>query len=45
MIGAASHNIPLQEKTFKDCIAALVPPKFLEVNLKAFEAGRKITQK
>jgi indolepyruvate ferredoxin oxidoreductase beta subunit len=45
MIGAASHYIPLQEKTFKDCIAVLVPPKYLEINLKSFEAGKKSIQK
>jgi len=39
LIGAASHYIPLQKQTFIDCITALVPPKFLDVNLKAFEAG------
>ncbi|MDY0267031.1 MAG: indolepyruvate oxidoreductase subunit beta [Methanimicrococcus sp.] len=41
MIGAASNFIPLQEQTFKDCIKILVPPKFLEVNLKAFESGKE----
>lgn len=39
MIGAASHYIPLEKQTFIDCIRALVPPKFLDVNLKAFEMG------
>ncbi|MDV0447361.1 hypothetical protein MsAg5_12470 [Methanosarcinaceae archaeon Ag5] len=41
MIGAASNFIPIQEKTFKDCIQALVPPKFLDVNLKAFDLGKE----
>jgi indolepyruvate ferredoxin oxidoreductase, beta subunit len=45
LIGAASHYIPLQKQTFIDCITALVPPKFLDVNLKAFEAGRDKIQK
>jgi indolepyruvate ferredoxin oxidoreductase beta subunit len=45
MIGAASHYIPFSENTFKECIAALVPPKFLEINLKAFQAGRESIQK
>ncbi|WNY29136.1 hypothetical protein MmiEs2_13530 [Methanimicrococcus stummii] len=44
MIGAASHFIPLQEQTFIDCIKALVPPKFLDVNLKAFELGKESVQ-
>ncbi|WNY27643.1 indolepyruvate oxidoreductase subunit beta [Methanolapillus ohkumae] len=41
MIGAASNFIPIPEQTFKECIRALVPPKFLEVNLKAFEMGKE----
>lgn len=45
MIGAASHFIPLQEQTFIDCIKALVPAKFLDVNLKAFELGRENVRK
>lgn len=45
MIGAASHYIPLQKQTFIDCIRALVPPKFLDINLAAFEAGRKNVRK
>ena len=45
LIGAASHYIPLQKQTFIDCITALVPPKFLDVNLKAFETGRDKIQK
>jgi len=45
MIGAASHYIPLMEQTFIDCIQALVPPKFLEANLKAFQMGKESVQK
>jgi len=45
LIGAASHYIPLQQQTFIDCITALVPPKFLDINIKAFEAGRNSIQK
>jgi len=45
MIGAASHYIPLQKQTFIDCIRALVPPKFLDINLEAFEAGLKSIRK
>ncbi|WNY25845.1 indolepyruvate oxidoreductase subunit beta [Methanolapillus millepedarum] len=41
MIGAASNFIPIPEKTFKECIQALVPPKFLDVNLKAFDMGKE----
>lgn len=44
MIGAASHYIPLQEQAFIDCIKVLVPPKFLDVNLKAFELGKESVQ-
>ncbi|WNY23778.1 hypothetical protein MmiHf6_10930 [Methanimicrococcus hongohii] len=44
MVGAASHYIPLQEQTFIDCIKVLVPPKFLDVNLKAFDLGKKSVQ-
>ncbi|MCL2141365.1 MAG: indolepyruvate oxidoreductase subunit beta [Methanimicrococcus sp.] len=45
MIGAASHYIPLQKQTFIDCIRALVPPKFLDINLSAFEMGFDSIQK
>ena len=45
MIGAASRYIPLQKQTFTDCIRALVPPKFLDVNLNAFEMGYESIQK
>ncbi|MDR2943981.1 MAG: indolepyruvate oxidoreductase subunit beta [Methanosarcinales archaeon] len=45
LIGAASHFIPLQEQTVIDCIKALVPPKFLEVNLKAFDSGKQSVSK
>ena len=45
MIGAASHYIPLAEQTFIDCIRVLVPPKFLDANLAAFNAGKESVQK
>ena len=41
MIGAASRFLPLSEETLKDCIAKLVPPKFVETNISAFNAGKE----
>jgi indolepyruvate ferredoxin oxidoreductase, beta subunit len=40
MIGALSRHLAFDEAIWRDAIAALVPAKVLEVNFKAFEAGR-----
>jgi indolepyruvate ferredoxin oxidoreductase beta subunit len=44
MMGAASHFIPFPEQTFINSLKASVPPKHLDLNLAAFEAGRKSIQ-
>lgn len=40
MIGALSNHLDISEDTWRDAITALVKPRFLELNLKAFDAGR-----
>lgn len=40
MIGAVSNYLPLKPETLRDVIAKSVPPKTVNVNLKAFEFGR-----
>ncbi len=41
VLGAASHFLPLSIKSLRSAVAKLVPPKTVELNLKAFEMGRK----
>lgn len=41
MMGAASQFIPLKTASLVESVSRLVPPKTLEINLKAFELGRK----
>jgi len=38
---SAMRGFPLKEKALKDTIKERVPPKTIELNLKAFEMGRK----
>ena len=40
MMGAASYYIPLKTESLVQSVSQLVPPKTLEINLKAFELGR-----
>ncbi|MBM2829023.1 MAG: hypothetical protein HW408_1555 [Actinobacteria bacterium] len=40
MVGAASHFLPLDEKTYIDALRAFLPEKIVEVNVRAFRAGR-----
>ncbi len=40
MCGAASHFLPIPEEVWKGAIERRVPPKFKDVNLRAFELGR-----
>ncbi|PKQ38771.1 MAG: hypothetical protein CVT59_01420 [Actinobacteria bacterium HGW-Actinobacteria-1] len=40
LLGAASYGLPFAEQTWRDIIAARVPPKTVEDNLRAFELGR-----
>jgi indolepyruvate ferredoxin oxidoreductase beta subunit len=41
LLGRLSHYFDFSMEAWKNAIKACVPPKFLEVNLKAFELGRK----
>lgn len=41
MVGAVSGYLPIPKETLLESIKALVPQKTIEVNLRAFEMGRK----
>ena len=41
LMGALSTGLPFDEASWKDVIAARVPPKTVEANLRAFELGRQ----
>jgi indolepyruvate ferredoxin oxidoreductase beta subunit len=41
MLGAASPSIPLKPESLLDAVKRLVPKKTIDINLKAFELGRK----
>jgi indolepyruvate ferredoxin oxidoreductase beta subunit len=41
MVGAVSGYLPIPKETFLESVKALVPQKTIEVNLRAFEAGRQ----
>ncbi|AKB43071.1 indolepyruvate oxidoreductase subunit beta [Methanosarcina vacuolata] len=41
MVGAVSGYLPIPKETLLDSVKALVPQKTIEVNLRAFEAGRQ----
>jgi len=45
LVGALSSLLPVPEEVFLDVIKARVPERLLEVNLKAFAAGRKQGEK
>jgi indolepyruvate ferredoxin oxidoreductase beta subunit len=40
MVGAASGYLPLDVGTMLDCVKKMVPPKTIDINVKAFEMGR-----
>lgn len=44
MVGAVSTFLPMAPAVYEEIISARVPAKFRDVNLKAFAAGRKISQ-
>lgn len=44
MVGAMSTFLPMDVAVYEDIINTRVPERFREVNLKAFAAGRKITE-
>lgn len=41
MVGAVSGYLPISKETLLDSVKALVPQKTIEINLRAFEAGRQ----
>ncbi len=41
LLGALSNILEIDAKTWLDVIVARVPPKFVELNRKAFQAGRE----
>jgi indolepyruvate ferredoxin oxidoreductase beta subunit len=45
LMGALSTGLPFDEAVWKDVIAARVPPKTVEANLRAFELGRQACMK
>ena len=44
MVGAMSPFLPVNSDVYEDIIRAQVPEKFREANLRAFEAGRKVSE-
>ncbi len=44
MVGAMSTFLPMDVSVYEEIINTRVPERFREVNLKAFAAGRKITE-
>lgn len=41
MIGGLANHLDIEDSIWRESIAALVKPQFVELNLKAFEAGKK----
>jgi indolepyruvate ferredoxin oxidoreductase beta subunit len=44
MVGALSAFLPVDEANFEEIIRKRVPQKFIDVNLKAFAAGRNASK-
>ncbi|MCQ6962035.1 indolepyruvate oxidoreductase subunit beta [Methanolobus chelungpuianus] len=44
MVGAVSNYLPVSPEVMLDCVRELVPPKTVDVNIKAFELGRAQTR-
>jgi Pyruvate/2-oxoacid:ferredoxin oxidoreductase gamma subunit len=40
MVGAGSHFLPLPEEAYVEALRVALPEKILEVNVRAFRAGR-----
>lgn len=45
MIGALSNHLDIEDAIWRQAITNLVKPKFLELNLKAYEIGKKAAAK
>lgn len=44
MVGAVSNYLPLSVDTMLECVRELVPPKTIDINIRAFEMGKSVTQ-
>jgi indolepyruvate ferredoxin oxidoreductase beta subunit len=44
MVGAVSTFLPMAASVYEEIISARVPPRFKDVNLKAFAVGRQVSQ-
>ncbi len=44
MVGAVSNYLPVSVDTLLECVKELVPPKTVDINVRAFEMGRSVTQ-
>ena len=44
MVGAVSNYLPVSVDTILECVRELVPQKTIDINVRAFEMGRSITQ-
>ncbi len=44
MVGALSNYLPVSFDTLLECVRELVPPKTIDINVKAFELGRSAIQ-
>jgi indolepyruvate ferredoxin oxidoreductase beta subunit len=44
MVGAVSNYLPVSVDTLVECVRELVPPKTININVKAFEMGRYVTK-
>lgn len=42
MVGAVSHFLPLAEESYVEALRAFLPEKIVEVNVRAFRAGRAL---
>jgi len=45
LMGALSYGLDFEEELWREVIAARVPPKTVEANLRAFELGRGACQR
>jgi indolepyruvate ferredoxin oxidoreductase, beta subunit len=43
-VGAVSTFLPMAASVYEEIISARVPPRFKDVNLKAFAVGRQVSQ-
>ncbi len=43
MIGALSNHLDIDDSVWRETISSLVKPQFVEINLKAFDAGKNAT--